>query len=79
MERAQLADYLIGADLKITYWLIKITFVVKVEMAISLGIKSRFGFMGFSTSDAILDLWFFSLTMLSCSFSNYSIPGCKIK
>ena len=28
-------------------------------------------------SDAILDLWYSSLTMLSSSFSNYSILGCK--
>ena len=54
---------LIGADQKISDWLIKIAFLVKVETASRLGIKSRFGVMGFfSTSDTILDLWFFSLT-----------------
>lgn len=79
MERAQLADYLIGEDQKITDWLIKITLVGKVESAISLGIKSRFSFMGLSTSDAILDLWFSSLTMLSSSFASDRIPGRKIK
>ena len=44
--------------------LVKITFMVKIETAIGLGIKSSFGIMGFSTSDAILGLWVFSLTEL---------------
>ena len=33
--------------------------MVKIETAIGLGIKSSFGIMGFSTSDAILGLWVF--------------------
>lgn len=45
---------LTGADKKIPDWLIKILFLV-------LGIKSKLGILGFSTSDAILGL-FFSLT-----------------
>ena len=40
---------LIGVDQKISDWFIKITFLVKVETASRLGIKSRFGVMGFST------------------------------
>ena len=38
--------------------------MVKIETAIGLGIKSSFGIMGFSTNDAILGLWAFSLTEL---------------
>ena len=38
--------------------------MVKVKTAIRLGVKSRFGITGFSTSDAILGLWGFSLTQL---------------
>jgi len=53
---------LIDADQKISDWLIKIAFLVKVKTASGLGIKSRFGVMGFSTSDTILGLWFFFLT-----------------
>ena len=52
----------VGADQKIPNWLIKITFLVKAETAVELGIKSRFGIISFSTSNAILGLWFFSLT-----------------
>ena len=40
----------------------KTTFLVKVENEIRLDLKSRFGIMGFSTSDIILGMWFFSLT-----------------
>lgn len=46
---------------KIPDWLIKITLLVKVKTAFRLGIKSRFGTMGFSTCDTVLVLWFFSL------------------
>ena len=38
--------------------------MVKIETAIGLGIKPSFGIMGFSTNDAILGLWVFSLTEL---------------
>ena len=46
-------------------WLIKITFLGKVETAVRLGIKSKLVIMGISTSDTILGLWFFSLTISS--------------
>ena len=59
MERARRTQYHIGADQKLVpNWLIKITFLGKVETAIKSHIKSRFGIMGFSTGDAILGLWF---------------------
>ena len=51
-----MTGYLIGTDQKIPNWLIKITFLRKVETTIRLGIKSRFGVMGFSPSDTILSL-----------------------
>ena len=50
---------LIGADKKIPSWLIKITCWRKIKTTVRLGIKSKFGIMSFSTSDTILDLWFF--------------------
>ena len=53
-ERAHEADTSLGADQKIPDWLIKILFLVKTETAVRLGIKYRFGIMGFSTNDAIL-------------------------
>ena len=53
----------IGADQKIPNWLIKIAFLVKVKTAIRLSMKSKFGTMGTSTSDAIWGQWFFSLTI----------------
>ena len=56
-----LENHFICADWKISDWLIKITFLVNVETTIRLGIKSRFGIMGLSTSDTIWSLWFFSL------------------
>ena len=62
IERAHVTDNLIGADKKVLDYLIKITFLVQVETAVSLGIKSRLGIMVFSISDAFLGLWFFSLT-----------------
>lgn len=49
MVRVYATDYLIGVDQKIPEWLIKI---------IKLDFKSRFGVMGFSTSDATWGLWF---------------------
>ena len=62
MEWSYVTDYLTGADQKTWDRLIKIIFLVKVETAIRLGIKSRFGILGFSTSDAIWGLWFLFLT-----------------
>ena len=57
-----MTDYLIGADPKIPDGLTKIIFLVKMETAVRSDIKSRFGIMGFNTSDSILGLWFFSST-----------------
>ena len=53
-------SYLIAADQEIPNCLINITLLVKVISAVWLGIKSRVGVMGFSTSpsDTILRLWF---------------------
>lgn len=51
-------------DQKIPDWLIKIIFLGEDEIANRSGIKSRSGIMGFSTSDTILGLWFFFLTIL---------------
>ena len=56
MKKGCVTDYFILADNKVPYWLIKITFVVKVVTAVRLGIKSRFGIMGFSTRTASLSL-----------------------
>ena len=53
-----MTDYLLGADQKIPDWLIRVTFLGKVETASKSSIKSRFGIMGFRTSNAILSLWF---------------------
>lgn len=44
-----MTDYLIGVDQKIPDWLIKITFLIKVETAVRSSIKSRFGIMSSST------------------------------
>ena len=41
-----MADYLSSADWKIPYWLTKSTCLVKVQVAISLSIKTRFGVIG---------------------------------
>lgn len=51
-----ITDYFIGVDKKIPNWLIKIVSRGEVETAIRSGIKSWFGFLGFSTSDDILGL-----------------------
>ena len=55
---AHMTDYLTNANQKILDWWTKITFPGKAETAVRSGIKSRFGIMGFSTSDVILGLWF---------------------
>lgn len=47
----------IGADQKIPDQLIKMTFLVTVKTAVGLDIKSRFGFVGFSTGDTIWGLF----------------------
>ena len=75
-----MADDLIGADQKTPDWLIKITFLLKIQTAIRLGIKSKICIMGFSTSEIVLHLWFFSLTIGSVrkeklSFSPFRFFG----
>ena len=50
-------------DQKIPDWLIKIAFLEKVKTAVKSVIKARFGTKGFSTSDVLWGLWFFSLTL----------------
>ena len=65
MKKGNVTDYFILADHKVPYWLIKITFVAKAVTAVRLGIKSKLVIMGISTSDTILGLWFFSLTISS--------------
>lgn len=47
IERTHMTDHLISADQKIPSWLIKITFLKKVETATEAGSKSRFGIVGF--------------------------------
>ena len=58
VERAHVTDHLIGSGQKIPDWPIRNTLLGKVETAIRAEIKSRSGTLGFSTSDAILGLWF---------------------
>lgn len=55
-------DYLTDVEQKIPDRLTKVTFLVRTETVIRPGIKSRFDIMGFSASDPILGLGFFSLT-----------------
>ena len=57
-------DYLIGVDQKIPDWLMTRVFLGEVEAAIRSGIKSRFGILGFSTSDAIWACGFLFTVML---------------
>lgn len=47
IERTHMTDHLISTDQKIPSWLIKITFLKKVETATEAGSKSRFGIVGF--------------------------------
>lgn len=56
LEKIHVKNYLIGASQKILDWLIM--FLGKVERTIRSDFKSMFGIMGFSTSKAILGLWF---------------------
>ena len=78
-ERVTLADYLIGADRKIPDWLMKIAFLVKAGTAIRLGIKSSFGITGFSASDTVLGLWFFSLILLTRDGCTMEIRKLKLQ
>ena len=54
----RVTDYLLGSHRKSSDWLIKITFLGKVETAVKSGIKSWFADVGFGTSNTILGLWF---------------------
>lgn len=56
--RTLVTDDLIGVNQKIPYWLIRIVFLKEVATPATPGIKSKFGVTGFSTSNAILVLWF---------------------
>ena len=56
MERAHKTGYVLDDDQKIPDYLIKVTFPVKVEIGMSLGIKSKLDIMDLSTSDAIMGL-----------------------
>lgn len=76
-EEACVTDYLTGTDQKIPDWLIKIPFLGKVKAAIRSGIKSRLGFMGFSTSDVILGQWFFFLNKIKIRGSRDSLPSVR--
>ena len=58
MERVHLTDYLICVDWEILDCLSKITFSGDRDTLVKPGIKSKFGSMSFSTSDATLGLWF---------------------
>lgn len=62
VERANMIQYPHGTIQKIPSWLIKVTFLGKGEIAIKPDIKSRFGIMGFRTSDTTLGLGFLSIT-----------------
>ena len=55
-RHSPLENLLIGADQKFSGWLIKVTNLVNTETTLRLGVKSRFGTTGFSTSDIILGL-----------------------
>lgn len=54
-----MTDALIDVDQKIPDWLIRITFLSKVQTAIRKGVTSSVGILGFGTRDAVLGLWFF--------------------
>lgn len=62
MDRAHVTDYFIGAEQKISNWLVK-TFPRKVKTAIRLGIKFGFNILDFSMGDDILGLYFFCWTV----------------
>lgn len=63
VERSAVRYGLLGVDQKITDTLTKIMILEKVEIAVRSGTESRFVIMGFGTSDTILGLCFFSLTV----------------
>lgn len=56
-----MTDYFIGVDWKIPDRWNKTAFLVTVGTAVESDVKSRFVIIGFSTSDSILGLRFFSL------------------
>ena len=53
-----MTDDLSGIDQKISDRFIKMIFLVQVETAVKSDIKSGFGVVAFSTSDAVLGLFF---------------------
>jgi len=55
---AQGLTYAAGAAVKLKKKNLKITLLWKAKTALRLGVKSRFGIMGFTTSNTILSLWF---------------------
>ena len=56
-ERTHVSNSFSGVAQKIPDLLIKITFLGEGDTSMRLGIKFRFGIMGFSISDATLGLW----------------------
>ena len=58
VERTHVTDHLIRAGQKTPNWPIKMTYLKEAEIAVRSNIKSRFGIMGFSTSNTILGLCF---------------------
>lgn len=64
METAHVTHHLIDIDQKIPDWLLAYI-SGEVKTTIRSDVKSKFGILGFSTSDAILSLWFFSFMVFS--------------
>lgn len=58
-KRVYVANYLISADQKILDWLLKTTFLEKVESRIRLGIKPWFGDMGWAQVTPFWAYYFF--------------------
>ena len=57
-------DDLVGADQKIPDWLIKITFLVKVETAVRLVLNLGLVLWALAQVTPFLGLWFFSLASI---------------
>lgn len=58
IERTHVTDRLIRAGQKTPSWPIRMAYLGEAEIAVRSNIKSRFGIVGFSTSDTILGLCF---------------------
>lgn len=71
MEGVDQVVYLTSTDQEIPDWLVNLTFLEEVETAISLGIKSWYADVEFSTSDAI------SGTLFLFNKANFRIPFCN--